>query len=230
LRERQPQSRLRRFPLAMKRSLSMTFTILSRAPLLALSIAVTLLASPLAGAQNEQGQDSQRGDRDRGRSIVTVAFGAGLNTAQPGNEQNHHILPNVIRVRAGDVVSFVVSGLHVIRVYDKGVQLRDVKAQIPDECEVNPTPPAEFPANCFTQGPVAVIPPLGLDVLYEGLNSIGPPPQVPPFAPLSLAQNRVEAVSFLSPGRYLVICAVLEHFNDGMYAVVEVSGRDQGRS
>ena len=192
----------------------MTFTILSRAPLLALSISVTLLASPLAGAQNEQGQDSQRGDRDRGRSIVTVAFGAGLNTAQPGNEQNHHILPNVIRVRAGDVVSFVVSGLHVIRVYDKGVQLRDVKAQIPDECEVNPTPPAEFPANCFTQGPVAVI----------------PPPQVPPFAPLSLAQNRVEAVSLLNPGRYLVICAVLEHFNDGMYAVVEVSGRDQGRS
>jgi hypothetical protein len=146
------------------------------------------------------------------------------------NEQNHHILPNVIRVRAGDVVNFVVSGLHVIRVYDKGVQLRDVKAQIPDECEVNPTPPAEFPANCFTQGPVAVIPPLGLDVLYEGLNSIGPPPQVPPFAPLSLAQNRVEAVSFLNPGRYLVICAVLEHFNDGMYAIVEVAGRDQDRS
>ena len=126
----------------------MTFTILSRAPLLALSIAVTLLASPLAGAQNEQGQDSQRGDRDRGRSIVTVAFGAGLNTAQPGNEQNHHI---------------------------------------------------------------------------------GPPPQVPPFAPVSLAQNRVEAVSFLKPGRYLVICAVLEHFNDGMYAIVEVRGNTDQR-
>jgi hypothetical protein len=73
----------------------------------------------------------------------------------------------------------------------------------------------------------AVIPPLGLDVYYEGLNSIGPPPQVPPFAPLSLAQNRVEAVSFLKPGRYLVICAVLEHFNDRMYAVVEVSEPDR---
>jgi plastocyanin len=209
----------------------MSFTLLSRAPLSALSTAVILLSAPLAaGAQDDQGQNSQRSNQDRGRSIVTVAFGAGMNTAQPGNEQNHHILPNVIRVRAGDVVNFVVSGLHVIRVYDKGVQLRDVKAQIPDECEVTPTPPAEFPANCFTQGPVAVIPPLGLDVLYEGLNSIGAPPQVPPFAPLSLAQNRVEVVSFLNPGRYLVICAVLEHFNDGMWAVVEVSGRDQGRS
>lgn len=203
----------------------MTFATLTRAPLLALS--VTLLASPLASAQDEQ--DSQRGNGDRGRNVVTVAFGAGMNTAQPGNEQNHHILPNVIRVQAGDVVNFVVSGLHVIRVYDNGVQLKDVKAQIPDECEVNPTPPAEFPDNCFTDaGPVPVIPPLGLAVLYQGLNSIGPPPQVPPFAPLSLAQNRVEAVSFLKPGRYLVICAVLEHFNDGMYAIVEVRGRGRG--
>jgi hypothetical protein len=188
------------------------------------SIAVALLASPLALAQDEQ---SDHNDRQRDRKIVTVAFGAGLNTAQPGNEQNHHVLPGRIRVNAGDVVNFVVSGLHVIRVYDRGVLLSDVKAAIPDECEVNPVPPAEFPANCFTDaGPVPVIPPLGLEVYYEGLNSIGPPPQVPPFAPVSLAQNRVEAVSFLKPGRYLVICAVLEHFNDRMYAVVEVSGRD----
>ena len=48
---------------------------------------------------------------------------------------------------------------------------------------------------------------------------------MPPFAPVSVAQNRVEGVAFLNPGRYLVICAVLPHFNDGMYAVVEVSGR-----
>jgi hypothetical protein len=186
-----------------------------------LAIAVTLLASPLTLAQNVQRDD----DRQRDRRIVTVAFGAGLNTAQPGNSANHHVLPNVIRVNAGDVVNFVVSGLHVIRVYDRGVRLDDVKAQIPDECEVNPAPPAEFPANCFTDGPVPVIPPLGLDVYYEGLNSIGPPPPVPPFAPVSIAQNRVEPVSFLQPGRYLVICAVLPHFNDRMYAVVEVRGR-----
>jgi hypothetical protein len=186
-----------------------------------LAIAVTLLASPLTLAQNVQRDD----DGQRDRRIVTVAFGAGLNTAQPGNSANHHVLPNVIRVNAGDVVNFVVSGLHVIRVYDRGVRLDDVKAQIPDECEVNPAPPAEFPANCFADGPVPVIPPLGLDVYYEGLNSIGPPPPVPPFAPVSIAQNRVEPVSFLQPGRYLVICAVLPHFNDRMYAVVEVRGR-----
>ena len=198
----------------------MTLATLSRVPLLALSTAVTLLASPLALAQNGPNVDVELA-----RKIVTVAFGAGLNTAQPGNAQNHHVLPNVIRVNAGDVVNFVVAGLHVIRVYDSGVQLSDVNAQIPDECEVNPVPPAEFPENCFTDGPVEVIPPLGLDVMYEGLNSIGPPLQVPPFAPVSLAQNRVEPVAFLNPGRYLVICAVLPHFNDGMYAIVEVRAR-----
>jgi hypothetical protein len=37
-------------------------------------------------------------------------------------------------------------------------------------------------------------------------------------------------MSFLNPGRYLVICGVLEHSNDGMYAIVEVSGRGQGRT
>ena len=196
-----------------------------------LALVAAVLVAPLALAQNSQDQNAQhQRDDERGRKVVTVAFGAGLNTAQPGNEQNHHVLPNVIRVNTGDVVNFVVSGLHVIRVYDRGVLVSDVKAQIPDECEVNPTPPAEFPANCFTDaGPVPVIPPLGLDVYYEGLNSIGPEPQVPPFAPVSLAQNRVEAVSFLKPGRYLVICAVLEHFNDRMFAWVEVGGRgDRG--
>jgi hypothetical protein len=106
-----------------------------------------LRAQAPALAQNNQGQNTQRPDDDRDRKVVTVAFGAGLNTAQPGNKENHHVLPNVIRVQAGDVVNFVVSGLHVIRVYDRGVLLSDVKAQIPDECEVNPTPPAEFPAN-----------------------------------------------------------------------------------
>ena len=108
----------------------MTLATLTRAPLLAVSTVVTLLASPLAFAQDEQ--DSQRGSNaDRGRNIVTVAFGAGMNTAQPGNEQNHHILPNVIRVRAGDVVNFVVSGLHVIRVSEHAGLLSPVVPVVP---------------------------------------------------------------------------------------------------
>jgi plastocyanin len=170
---------------------------------------------------------------DRDGRVVTVAFGAGLNTAQPGNPANHHVLPATIKVEAGDVVNFVVSGLHVIRVFDKGVSLRDVKAAIPDECQSNPPAGTPFPATCsavLALGPVPVLaatpgtPPtsLGLPLYYSGLNSLAPP-AAPPFAPISVDQNRVEAISFNTPGRFLVICAVLPHLNDGMVAWVEVS-------
>lgn len=165
-------------------------------------------------------------DRASGK-IVDVAFGAGLNTAQPGNAANHHVLPEVIKVKVGDVVNFVVAGLHVIRVYDRGVRLRDVKDAIPDECETNPPP---FPSSCdavTAPGPVPVLLSLDLPIYYQGLNSLAPPP-APPFAPISVAQNRVEPVSFLKTGRFLVICAVLPHFNDGMFAWVEVSRRGDG--
>jgi hypothetical protein len=160
-----------------------------------------------------------------GRNVVTVAFGAGLNTAQPGNSANHHILPKQIDVEAGDVVSFVVGGLHIIRAYSPGVRLRDITDQIPDECEVNPVPSAADAPQCYfgnVASPVAVIPSFGLSVYYEGINPLAAPPPAPPFAQASAAVNRVESVSFLKPGRYLVICAVLPHFNDRMIAWVEV--------
>jgi hypothetical protein len=44
----------------------------------------------------------------------------------------------------------------------------------------------------------------------------------------SIAVNRIESITFPQPGRYLVICAVLEHFNDAMMAWVEVSPRGRG--
>lgn len=176
-------------------------------------------------------------DKDDGK-IVTVAFGNGINTAQPGNPANHHVLPGVIKVDVGDVVNFVVSGLHVIRVFDKGVSLRDVKNAIPAECLTNPAGGAPFPTSCapvLLPGlPVPVLAAtattpatsLGLPLFYSGLNSLTPP-VTPPFATLSTDQNRVEAVSFSKPGRYLVICGVLPHFNDGMWAWIEVD-RDRG--
>jgi hypothetical protein len=74
-----------------------------------------------------------------------------------------------------------------------------------------------------------------LKVFYQGLNAIPtvPPPSVtppppPPFLATSAALNRIETVSFPEPGRYLVICAVLEHFNDGMIAWVDVSPKGHG--
>jgi hypothetical protein len=68
-----------------------------------------------------------------------------------------------------------------------------------------------------------------LSVYYEGINSLVSPQPGPPFAQPSPAINCVEPVAFLQPGRYLVICAVLPHFNDKMYAWVEVRPRAQGQ-
>jgi len=182
---------------------------------------VAALSIGLAGALGA----STAGAADpNGRNVVTVAFGAGLNTAQPGNSANHHILPKQIDVEAGDVVSFVVAGLHIIRAYSLGVRLRDITDQIPDECEVNPVPSAADAPQCYfgnVASPVAVISSFGLSVYYEGINPLAAPPPAPP-AQASAAVNRVESVSFLKPGRYLVICAVLPHFNDRMIAWVEV--------
>lgn len=186
-------------------------------------LSVSALVAAPANAQEGDAADPK---------IVDVAFGVGLNTAQPGNELNHHIIPATIGVAVGDVVNFVVSGLHVVRVYANGVQLTDVQDQLPDECEVNPVPPDELPEQC-TFGAVPPAPPVipaveSLGVYYEGINPLASPPDPAPpeFAQPSAALNRVEAVSFLEPGRYLVICAVLDHFNDGMYAWVEVSGSE----
>jgi plastocyanin len=171
-------------------------------------------------------------DDDHGPSIVTIAFGAGLNTAQPGNKANHHVIPDTIRISAGDVISFNVAGLHVIRAYGNGVKLRDVKLNIPQECQVNPVA-----ASCAGLGGTIVptVPAGTLAVFYQGLNAIPlvtppnpPPPGPPPFAAPSIAVNRIESITFPEPGRYLVICAVLEHFNDAMYAWVEVTRNGHG--
>ena len=163
-----------------------------------------------------------------GRNVVTVAFGAGLNTAQPGNPKNHHVVPREIQIEVGDVVSFVVGGLHIIRAYKPGVFPGEIRNHIPDECEVNPVPSASDAPQCYfgnVASPVPVIPSFDLPVYYEGINPLAAPPPAPPFAQASAAVNRVESVSFLKKGRFLVICAVLPHFNDKMLAWVEVLPR-----
>jgi hypothetical protein len=128
---------------------------------------------------------------------VTVSFGAGLNTAQPGNDANHHILPRYITVRRNGVVNFVVAGFHQVTVYNPGKRVGDVMPATPGGPFVND------PDRRFYLGIAPTIPPDG---------SVNP----------SSAFNRVESVSFPARGTYLVICNVLEHFRDGMYAYVQV--------
>ncbi len=139
-------------------------------------------------------------------SQVTVAFGAGLNTAQPGNSANHHVLPATIRVRKGGVVTFQVAGFHQVIVYKPGTRAENVGI---------PT------TGLFVNNPDTL--PLPATLFYRGLKPAGgPPPGFPVTTDPSNASNRAESVAFAEAGTYPVICNVAQHFRDGMYAYVEV--------
>ena len=145
-------------------------------------------------------------DIDNDRASVTVSFGAGLNTAQPGNAANHHILPREIKVNRAGVVNFVVAGFHQIIVFAPGVVLGQIVVP---------------PAGLFLYEPA---PPSALLVHYLGIRTTGgPPPGIAPTSDPSNSPNRVESVSFANPGSYLVICNVRPHFIDGMWATIKVS-------
>lgn len=174
----------------------------------ALALAVTQLSDGVyaqSGGSAQSNDHENHGDRGRGNAplSVTVSFGVGLNTAQPGNAVNHHILPRVIDVKAGGVVNFAVAGFHQIWVFNPGKAVDDVEGPVADSFFINDD---------------------GNDVYYRGIVPAGgPPPGIPATTNPSNAVNRMEPVGFLQPGVYLVICNVRPHFNDGMWAFVRVT-------
>ena len=166
-----------------------------RSTLLKVSLVACLATVQLADASAQDGNS---------RTAVTVSFGVGLNTAQPGNSVNHHVLPNTIELKLGEsggVVNFAVAGLHQIYVYRPGKRPSDV---------VGP-----MAGTFFINDPN--------DLYYQGLVPAGGPPATPVTTNPSNASNRIESVGFFEPGLYLVICNVRVHFNDGMYAWVRVT-------
>ena len=160
-------------------------------------------------------------DKDKTPGNITVAFGAGLNTATPGNTPNHHVIPQEFRVRItkakkldGTVVfvpatvNFIVSGFHFPWVYKAGVTLDEVKAHIPATgLFVN------YDVNVFAKGVNPGTPAAGF--ADASVNPSG-------------VMNRTDSFGFSLPGRYLVICNVRGHFIDGMYAWVNVVDGDDG--
>ena len=171
----------------------MTPTTLSRVSL------IVALALPFSA-------DLARAQADgNSRLSVTVAFGAGLNTAQQGNSANHHVLPNMIEVKAGGVVNFAVAGFHQIVIYNPGVEFEDIVL------------PA-FPPNLFVNYQLNT-------AYYVGINPDNANPATPP-APATRfnGENRIEPVSFSEPGVYLVICNVTPHLRDRMFAYIKVTG------
>jgi hypothetical protein len=91
----------------------------------------------------------------------------------------------------------VISGFHILTIYGPGTKLEDVNGTL-----TQPIPGAP------TGFPMAVNDPLNR--VYRGNN------------PISLPQDRTEAVSVSAPGRYLVVCTFVPHFNERMHGFVNV--------
>jgi hypothetical protein len=171
------------------------------------AVAVSVLALSLTGSTLKA--------KDKTPASITVAFGAGLNTAAPGNTPNHHIIPQEFTVRITKAtkldgttvvfvpatVNFIVSGFHYIWVYKDGVSLKTVKENVPATGTF-----VNYETNVFAKGVNPGTPPAFADA---NVNPSG-------------VQNRTDSFGFSLPGRYLVICNVRGHFVDGMYAWINV--------
>ena len=120
----------------------------------------------------------------------------------PMGAGNHHeVIPNVSSInisrRDSGGVNFIISGNHVVSIYDDGTR--------PEDIDTNLLVPGITTAGGVIDDPDKRI--------YRGVNETGP----------TGARDRVEVVHFSKPGTYLVICALRNHFvNDGMYGFVVV--------
>lgn len=137
---------------------------------------------------------------------ATVSFGQWMSSPPLDRYPNfggspttnvHAVNPNMVTIKAGGGVNFIVSGLHNIAIYDNGVRPSDINLNM-TTLTTNPAPPV-----------VPIIDDPNRRI-YRGVD-----PSLQP-------RDRVEVVNFSTPGTYLVICGVLPHFVEGMYGYVRV--------
>lgn len=157
-------------------------------------------------------------------ATATVSFGAwawGTNrrpniVAAPALPNNiHALIPYEVTIKAGGTVNFMIAGFHVVAVYGNGTRPEDINIGVTVPPLGTGVPPIiDDPVNRVYRGIDPTAMPFHQGPLQQG-------PVGPPFQPL--VQDRIEVVHFPEPGRFLVICAVLPHFNEGMYGYVKVN-------
>lgn len=77
---------------------------------------------------------------DGPQANATVSFGQWQSdppldrlTANPGGGvgNNHELIPNVVKIKAGGAVNFIIAGLHNVVVYDDGTQPAEISTEDP---------------------------------------------------------------------------------------------------
>ena len=167
-------------------------------------------SSPEAAyAQGRSGEShGQHRPIDGPLSSATVSFGQWrtdlappldrLTNAPPAPAANQHLLiPYEPTIQAGGSVNFIIAGLHNVVIYDHGTE----------------------PADIDTSLLIPMAGPPQLPLINDPDRRIyrGPDPSIVPL-------DRVEVVTFSKPGRYLVICGFLFHFQDNMWGYIKVVG------
>jgi plastocyanin len=133
----------------------------------------------------------------------------------PGSEHDQsahakdNIVPRTVVIAVNGTVTFnVPPGVHQINIYEPGTQPEDV-----DVSMTNRTTLAAH-AGCGAPLPSAVTgAPIVIGSGGDNFLAAIPVPCLQPAQP---------TYTFTQPGKYLVICAFLPHFEVGMYAWVEV--------
>jgi hypothetical protein len=131
------------------------------------------------------------------RLVTDPAIGAG---------NAHVLIPQIATITAGGSVNFIISGGHVLAVYDRGTKLKDIGPEIEPHCAF-PLPPAGITTPCSPVNNGGV--PIAGGILSDADDRIyrGPFLNVAPPR-----RDGVEVVQFTKPGTYLVICARKDHF------------------
>lgn len=173
-----------------------------------------LLIAVLAATCSEQGSVPPLPNAPTGSltakpgASVTVDFGRdhlGSEFPPPlGHDQSVHakdkISPRNVVIDAGSTVTFRmgVSGVHQVAIYQPGTEPEDIRTVppflSPAETGCPPVPRINDPQNR-----VAVV-----------------------SAQVCAGGSAAPSFTFTTPGKYLVICTFLPHFNIGMYAWVTV--------
>ena len=189
---------------------------------------VTLAAQGSANAQSNV-NTHDHGAISGPLATATVSFGAWSSGtsrrpnigATAGLANNvHALIPNDVKIKAGGTVNFIIAGFHLIAVYGNSKRPQDIAANVtvvPQGAPAPAPPLIDDPADRVYRG----IDPTVLPFLQGPAQaSVLPPGTTATFQPV--LQDRVEVVHFPDPGKYLVICAVLPHFKNGMYGYVNV--------
>jgi hypothetical protein len=176
-----------------------------------------VVAAPTLLAQHEHDKEEVSGPQ----ASATVSFGQWRTDFQPPLNRfnpvppgppppaaNHdHLVPFDVQIKAGGSVNFIISGLHIPAIYAPGTELEDINGTLTIPIPGAPViPPPNGPFPGVVNDP--------LNRVYWGVNpfSLTPSPLL----------DRIEAVTFVDPGTYLVVCTFMPHFQMGMHGYVKV--------